>query len=378
MDEERTLGNRFGLPWRCIRPVGPASATSAQTVVHKRRKRLLVHAGIHKTGTSSLQRFLFSETDELVERGLLYPRAGLNWHAHHNIAWQMTRDRRFVSSSGSIDDLAKEVARFEGDVILSSEDLEALIDQPERFAPLRFHPAFREHEFIVFLYVRNQSSYVESLYFELLKHGLGDEFMAFVKPILRDRKLHLREWTFYFDYAQIYSRWTACNWAKLVVRNYHQLARDSIVADFCSVVCPDLIEKAEGFTLRENTREGLNTSIARFYTNRVARPLEPHEERAIGEICTALNGRRTTMPDDLRLIFSKTFSESNRAFCAAAGLPESGLEDMGATPAEAIPIDSIFSFELQNLIASGRNDVMALIEKPVAVGAQDKKWTDPE
>ena len=67
------------------------------------------------------------------------------------------------------------------------------------------------------------------------------------------------------------------------------------------------------------------------------------------------------MPDDLRLIFSKTFSESNRALCAAAGLPESGLQDMGATPAEAIPIDSIFSFELQNLIASGRNDVMALI-----------------
>ena len=82
-------------------------------------------------------------------------------HGHHNIAWQIMRDRRFMRTVGTIDDLASEVAHFDGDVILSSEDFELIIDCPDRFAPLRLHPALRDREFTFVVYVRNQVAYAE-------------------------------------------------------------------------------------------------------------------------------------------------------------------------------------------------------------------------
>jgi len=43
-----------------------------------RKRRLIVHAGAPKTGTTSLQRFLTDRGDELRTRGLLYPKTGLD------------------------------------------------------------------------------------------------------------------------------------------------------------------------------------------------------------------------------------------------------------------------------------------------------------
>ncbi len=346
------FGKRLGLLWRRVRPAGPAAGPAAQPAVHAgKRPRLLVHAGLHKTGTTSLQSFLASAADELRQRGILYPQSGIYGVAHHNIAWQITRDRRFVSSLGTIEDLANEVAKFDGDVILSSEDFESLLDEPERFAPLRSYPVFREREFIVVMYVRDQGSYVESLYLELLKHGLEQDFMLFLQPVLHDRKLQAREWTFHFDYAGIYARWAACDRANLIVRNCHQLTGDSTITDFCSLVCPDLIEKAAGVTIRANIRGELQSSLLRFYSNRVGRPLTQREEETIQHICEALNGRPVTLPNDLRLAFSQTFGAANKSFCTATGLPEFGLVGMRSAPLVIAPIDRVFSRELHSMIA---------------------------
>ena len=334
-------------------------SSTRPTVCSSRPRRLLVHAGLHKTGTTALQLFLASVAAELPQLGVLYPRSGVNEQVHpghHNIAWQITRDRRFVASRGTINDLAREVAGFEGDVILSSEDFESLIGDPERLSPLRHHPAFRECEFTVVIYVRNQSSYLESLFADLISQGEGVEFMHFAQMLRRDRQIRVREWTFQFDYASIHARWAACGWANLIVRNYHQLIGGSTIMDFCSAVCPDLAVRAEGANLWANARPTLRSSLPAFYANRVRRRLKRREIKAIERICNTLEERPVTLSNELRLALNQTFATANRTFCFAAGLPETGLVETGPAPVGAVPLERVFSSEVCNMIAGNQGD----------------------
>jgi len=75
------------------------------------QRRVLLHVGLHKTGSTALQRFLANAAEELRVRGVLYPVSGrpANSEGHHNIAWQMGGDRRFRSFAGTLDDVASEI-----------------------------------------------------------------------------------------------------------------------------------------------------------------------------------------------------------------------------------------------------------------------------
>ena len=48
--------------------------------------RTILHIGRHKTGTSSLQRFLSDHSEKLSEAGYLYPKSGRQGIAHHKLA----------------------------------------------------------------------------------------------------------------------------------------------------------------------------------------------------------------------------------------------------------------------------------------------------
>ena len=104
---------------------------------------MLLHTGLHKTGTTALQSFLSTAAEELSTRGLLYPMAGRPPDfpdGHHNIAWQLGGDRRFRSSAGTLDDVASEISAFPGDAILSSEDFEGVLGTPRRLSLIVNHP----------------------------------------------------------------------------------------------------------------------------------------------------------------------------------------------------------------------------------------------
>ena len=58
-------------------------------------KKLILHVGIHKTGTTNIQRVLYENRDWLAERGLFYPVSFpfLGSRAHHNFAHAFTNNR---------------------------------------------------------------------------------------------------------------------------------------------------------------------------------------------------------------------------------------------------------------------------------------------
>jgi hypothetical protein len=150
-----------------------------------------------------VQGFLSDAAPRLRAQGVLYPDAGRPSNSplgHHNVAWQLAGDRRFRASAGSVDDVAAEIAAFPGDAILSSEDFESALGAPERLVPIVGHPSLGNHVFSVVFWVRDQASYLESLFFEMLRHGMAMEARHFCDTVLSCGQIQHEDWTFHFDY----------------------------------------------------------------------------------------------------------------------------------------------------------------------------------
>ncbi|NBW61199.1 MAG: hypothetical protein EBR31_05685, partial [Methylophilaceae bacterium] len=96
-------------------------------------KKIFIHSGLHKTGTTALQAMLFKNRKNLSVQDFYYPSSGIprNFYGHHNIAWQISRDRRFRSEFGDLRALLKEIGGIgKSKIVLSSEDFECSLLYP--------------------------------------------------------------------------------------------------------------------------------------------------------------------------------------------------------------------------------------------------------
>jgi hypothetical protein len=89
--------------------------------IERNMKELTLHIGLPKTGTTTLQKYLTDNAEELEKQGVSYPKAGRSYIAHHNIAHAC---RRTLSIGREFNELRNnydaEVASFDR-AILSSE-----------------------------------------------------------------------------------------------------------------------------------------------------------------------------------------------------------------------------------------------------------------
>ena len=53
-----------------------------------RERRLIIHAGFHKSGTTALQEAFDAQSNELKAAGIIYPNIGRR--AHHRVAWALS------------------------------------------------------------------------------------------------------------------------------------------------------------------------------------------------------------------------------------------------------------------------------------------------
>lgn len=168
------------------------------------KKKLFLHVGTHKTGTTALQNFLTVNKQLLREQGVLIPVSGCvdPYSGHHNIAWELNDDHRFQSDYGTLDDLCAEISRSDcHTVIVSSEDFEYLYSRPEALVTLKHCLNAVECQVEVIVFFREWGEYIISLYAELLKHGLDLSFRAFKKRILDTGIFVMRgNWRFCFHY----------------------------------------------------------------------------------------------------------------------------------------------------------------------------------
>ena len=72
-----------------------------------------IHVGTHKTGTTSIQRFLALNRERFADAGVLLPRAGCDnspeYVSHHQLAYELTRSAHFDPQYGGLDAIAEEL-----------------------------------------------------------------------------------------------------------------------------------------------------------------------------------------------------------------------------------------------------------------------------
>ena len=174
-------------------------------------KHLIFHVGTHKTGTTSVQTMMGAHREFFETQGVLFPYAGhVRNGGHHNIAWELNGDAGYDPAQGSLADLAVELkATPRKSVLLSSEDFEFWYLRPDLLAQIKSVAEGAGFSVEVLLVLRPVTEYIESLYKELLKHGLSESRTSFVKTIAATGAYPFKERIYRFDYAEMVSGFQA-------------------------------------------------------------------------------------------------------------------------------------------------------------------------
>jgi hypothetical protein len=226
------------------------------------RRTCFLHVGTHKTGTTSIQAAL-AELPRPTTRGDIHvPHAGRAdiGGGHHNLAWELNGDDRFDPARGGLAAVLVEImTRGCSRVVLSSEDFEYLHARPE--ALRRLTDGLKEIGYrpVIVIYLRPQASYLESLYAELVRHGLPVTFDAFFDHVIAAGRFEFKDrWRFAFDYdgfAQSFA--AAFGHDNVIVRAYG--TQTDVVGDFFRVVAGRT--GAAGAALRRGRRLNVGNSF---------------------------------------------------------------------------------------------------------------------
>ena len=136
--------------------------------------KIVLHIGMNKTGTSSLQFACSRNQKVLAEAGILYPEFGQEYSAHHGIAFGIHRhttkkkrqnDRWAQLGDDWINKLEHEASDYDV-VLLSSEAFHHLGD------PSEVARAFSGHDVKIVVYLREHFSYIRSWYQQNVQDGV--------------------------------------------------------------------------------------------------------------------------------------------------------------------------------------------------------------
>ena len=167
--------------------------------------KLIVHMGLHKTGSTYLQHIFNDNHEALLGRGIYYqPQPG--YPAHHFPAWDILR-----GDASPVETMISEarIARCHT-AILSSEDLEGAIFDHATAASIEAAAVAAGAETIEWhICVRDTGEYFASLYSQLQHHIYADP-VAMLCEVLRDGMMMVIDpspgeratpyWCFCFDH----------------------------------------------------------------------------------------------------------------------------------------------------------------------------------
>jgi hypothetical protein len=194
---------------------------------------IVIHIGLRKSGSTSLQYFLSANEDALRGVGVEYPRLGrsgrLTQTAHQNLQCELRgRKAIFDPSRGTVDDVAAYWRRAEAHtLILSCEGFEECpTEEAERLKVL----ARGDEEFRIVLIVRDLVSLMPSSYGQKIKSGVSYvDFDRFFDQRIREARV---------DYFRTAQNWaSAFGWETLRIRvlQPEHLLNGDLIDDFLTL-----------------------------------------------------------------------------------------------------------------------------------------------
>jgi tetratricopeptide (TPR) repeat protein len=207
------------------------------------RRKLILHIGLPKTGTSAIQHFLVTRRKALLRQGFCYPATpGGSNHVAMAVAaalhgkqkkWQDEVKQKAMGVPPSLDEFWQqfrtEITSLPPEihsVILSAERFSGQLDNQEKIENLRMalEPLFDEYRVIV--YLRRQDAHATSAYSQMLRFGII-EAPALEQPTSRYKS--------FYDYESFLARWSAVfGRAAITPRIFERaaMADGDAVADF--------------------------------------------------------------------------------------------------------------------------------------------------
>ncbi len=311
--------------------------------------RLFIHCGMHKTGSTAIQREMGRMADALEADGLYLPRSYSRTRgAHHGLAYALKGPRVFRMQSDRFGALLGEVeAAKPADICLSSEDFESYLTRPRalgRILPLAKRAEARP---VFVIYLRSQIDYFESLYLQLLRMGYGRTVSETLEEICVKGCLTWRKWVFQFDYSDVLDALGTLR-GDVVCRNYHALEGGSSIADFLSVLDRGHMMVSARTDLRANPAR-IERNLRRFAVNKLGEGAQDTAD----QLDRAIEGQRPRLSQTARQQIAARFAESNARAAARMGF---------ALPLDTAPIaeevgaplmDRVFEAPTWEAIAQG-------------------------
>ncbi len=212
-------------------------------------KRVVIHIGSTKTGSSALQTALFKRRDELSGVGVHYSKLGVHFGpdgvpsgAHHLLsaaihpgAWRMhmgdiPEDRTGYFTQTAAQIMADATAENAHTVVLSSEYWWGSFPVPmyravaAAFAPARFE---------VVAFVRRQDEWAMSSYLQAVKSGEKRDFRDWAERALFKSGSGL-------NYFRVINRWAYLTHAQAVHVLRYQDVKENVFAAFCETIGADV------------------------------------------------------------------------------------------------------------------------------------------
>ncbi len=169
---------------------------------------IILHIGVHKTGSTALQAALAAARPELKRRGILYPGTD---DAHHAAAWAVTGfTMGFGDEATSVrprnwSTLVKQARRHKGRVVISSE----FFGRMRPAAVRRVVDELGADRVHVVFAVRRLSDLLPSSWQQYLKTGFSVTYRDWLKDVLRNRSPTTTKGFWYrADFAALVQRWS--------------------------------------------------------------------------------------------------------------------------------------------------------------------------
>lgn len=266
-------------------------------------KRLIVHAGVHRTGTSALQQTFSANASLLAQHGILYPHYdsapdSSHW-SHVSLAWDIHRGRiNFAKLRAWAESLTASPAHT---VVLSAEDFCILRN-------LQFLDCFSDlFDMEAVFYLRRQDCWIDSWYNQHKKWPF-DSRLARASPLEFLNHLDEFYWIRYFD--------TLDRWAKKLGRDrirarvLEEGQIENAVADMCDLCGIDFVLERQV----ERTNESLPSDhieiLRRLDTNSYSNDVKTVINRALSRVpstCSPL-----VFPKSIRQLILGRYSIQNQ------------------------------------------------------------------
>ncbi len=173
-------------------------------------KKVILHVGQYKTGTTSIQKMMWASRCQLLESGVLYPRAFIRDGAHFLITDSLRKSFREPSLQVALDPLREEIESSRaGTAVISCETLSGATVR--RFAPemmlymwQRLLELFDGCDVRVLFYVRRQDESIDSRIIQEIKGQSKKSFIDYEGFLYPTSSLNYR--FFYEQLEQVFGK----------------------------------------------------------------------------------------------------------------------------------------------------------------------------